>query len=91
MFLAAAQTAPSGGKRSPDILNKRVVTLASSEGSAYGAALLGMVGTGAFSSVPEACAAVIRETGTLTPGNQTVYERGHKTYRALYPAVKSAL
>ena len=87
-----------GGANSPvwrqilsDVLNKPVVTLASSEGSAYGAALLSMVGTGAFSSVPEACAAVIRVTDSIEPHNQPTYQTGHKTYQALYPAVKAAL
>ena len=50
-----------------DILNKRVVTLNTSEGSAYGAALLACAGTGAFASVEEACAASIREVDSVEP------------------------
>ncbi len=87
-----------GGAKSPvwrqilaDILNKQVVTLASSEASAYGAAILSMVGTGAFASVSEACTAVIRETDCIDPGNQAIYQHGHKTYQALYPAIRAAL
>src|SRR5439155_8988422 len=60
--------ASGGGARSAfwrqllaDILNKRVVTLETQEGSAYGAALLAMVAGGEYSSVPEVCRATIRE------------------------------
>ena len=45
-----------------DILDKRVVTLETQEGSAYGAALLALAGTGVYGSVPEVCRAAIRET-----------------------------
>jgi xylulokinase len=48
------------------ILNKRVVTLETQEGSAYGAALLALAGTGEYASVPEVCRAAIRE-GSGTP------------------------
>jgi xylulokinase len=92
--------ASGGGANSPfwrqllaDILSKRVVTLASQEGSAYGAALLGMVGTGEYSSVPEVCGAVIREVESIQPnaGTAGIYRSGHATYQALYPALRSAL
>ena len=36
-----------------DILGKRVVTLETQEGSAYGAALLALAGTGEYGSVPD--------------------------------------
>ena len=73
-----------------DILGKRVVTLETQEGSAYGAALLALAGTGAYGSVPEACAAVIRETSSVAPSaaQSEFYNRAHKTYQALYPALK---
>ncbi len=86
-----------GGGKSPfwrqvlaDILEKPVVTLETQEGSAYGAALLAMVGTGAYSSVPEVCRSVIRETGSVAPRSEesTVYQDGHSIYRSLYPALK---
>src|SRR5579884_4316202 len=48
-----------------DIFSKRVVTLESQEGSAYGAALLALVGTGVYGSVPECCRAVIREVDSV--------------------------
>ncbi|MCS6951780.1 MAG: xylulokinase [Bryobacterales bacterium] len=89
--------ASGGGARSAfwrqllaDILGKRVVTLASQEGSAYGAALLALVGTGVYGSVPEACRAVIREVDSVLPRphESQLYQRGHEVYRALYPALK---
>ena len=88
-----------GGAKSPfwrqmfaNVFGKRVVTLESQEGSAYGAALLGMVATGAFSTLPEACKATIRETDVVEPNAECAkYKTGHKTYQALYPAIKTAL
>ena len=73
------------------ILNKRVVTLATQEGSAYGAALLALAGTGAYSSVPEVCRAAIRETDSITPepAEALSYEKAHRLYQSLYPALKS--
>ena len=85
-----------GGAKSPfwrqmfaDVFGKRVVTLESQEGSAYGAALLGMVATGAFGSLSEACAATIREVDVIEPGtDRSIHAHGYKTYQALYPALK---
>jgi xylulokinase len=89
--------ASGGGARSPfwrqilaDVFGKPVAKLESQEGSAYGAALLAMVGTGEFSTVPEACAATIREAESVTPrvAESRTYAEGYETYRALYPALR---
>ena len=89
--------ASGGGARSAfwrqilaDVFRKRVSTLSSQEGSAYGAALLAMVGTGEFSGVEEACAATIREAGSVEPrqNEAQIYTRGHSVYTALYPALR---
>ncbi len=86
-----------GGAKSPfwrqtmaDVLAKPVVTLATQEGSAYGVALLAMVGTGAYSSVEEACRATIREVDTTAsrPAEVEFYSKSHKIYQAIYPALK---
>jgi xylulokinase len=86
-----------GGARSPfwrgvlaGILDKRVVTLENQEGSAYGAALLALAGTGAYGSVEEACAATIRETESVAPEAEDAryYRKAHSVYRALYPALR---
>jgi xylulokinase len=76
-----------------DVFGKPVVTLASQEGSAYGAALLALVGTGEFSSVPEVCAAVIHERETVLPrpAETSIYREGHKTYQSLYPAIRAVI
>jgi xylulokinase len=90
--------ASGGGARSPlwrqilaDVFAKPVATLESQEGSAYGAAILAMVGTGHFSSVPEACRALIRERETVEPRAEEskIYAHGHITYHALYPALRT--
>ena len=86
-----------GGARSPfwrqlfaDVFGRRVTTLASQEGSAYGAAILAQTGTGEFASVPEACRAVIREVDAIMPRpfESQLYRRGHEVYRALYPSLR---
>ena len=86
-----------GGAKSPfwrqllaNVFATRVSTLASQEGSAYGAALLAAVGTGAYASVPEACAATIREADSLAPqpAEAATYQRGYDVYRTLYPTLK---
>jgi len=58
-----------------DIFNKRVVTLETQEGSAYGAALLAM---------PQQPA--IREVESVEP--QKDYTKKHAIYKSLYPALK---
>jgi xylulokinase len=88
--------ASGGGAKSPvwrrilcNVLHKRLATLESQEGSAYGAALLAMVGSGEFADVPEACREAIRETGSISPdGEAAFYERGHRLYADLYPALQ---
>jgi xylulokinase len=71
------------------ILNKRVVTLETQEGSAYGAALLALAGTGAYGSVPEVCRATIRETATVSPAaDAAFYGKAHLVYQSMYPALK---
>lgn len=92
-----AVRASGGGARSPfwrsilaGVFNRPISTLQTQEGSAYGAALLGMVGSGQFSSVEEACRATIRERELISPDAElaAVYAPGHKVYQSLYPALK---
>ncbi|HOQ46397.1 MAG TPA: xylulokinase [Bryobacteraceae bacterium] len=73
-----------------DVFNKRVVVLETQEGSAYGAALLALVGTGEYASVQEVCRAAIREVDCANPdpARAELYARGHKVYQSLYPALK---
>jgi xylulokinase len=92
----ASIRASGGGARSrvwrqilADVFGKPVVTLASQEGSALGAAILAMVATGQYSSVAEASRAIVRETERLEPRPEEArsYAAGHAVYRSLYPAL----
>jgi xylulokinase len=72
-----------------DVLQVELATINTTEGAAYGAALLAAVGSGAFASVPEACQQVIRVTGVTRPGETTaVYDALYPLYRRLYPALQ---
>lgn len=87
-----------GGAKSPfwkqlfaDVFNKPVTVLETQEGSAYGAALLAMTGTGAFSNITEACQATVREVETVLPAvDANFYQRAHPIYQAMYPALKDS-
>jgi xylulokinase len=67
-----------------------MVTVNSTEGGAYGAALLGGVGAGAWDSVEAACDATIAVTGRDEPVAEwtKAYEELYPRYRELYPALK---
>ncbi|MCB9432410.1 MAG: xylulokinase [Ardenticatenaceae bacterium] len=88
--------ASGGGTRSPlwrqilaDVLGAELVTVNTTEGAAYGAAILAAVGVGAFASVPEACAQLVRVTGrTGVSPAVAAYEKQYQLYRQLYPALQ---
>jgi xylulokinase len=73
-----------------DVFAKPVVRLETQEGSAYGAALLALAGTGEYASVPEVCRAAIEELDSVSPRETEsgLYARQYKIYQALYPALK---
>jgi xylulokinase len=75
-----------------DVLQKSLWQVNIEEGPAYGAAVLAMVGTGAYSSVPEACRATIRPTTETVPNPATgaTYSRYYPLYRSLYPLLKES-
>jgi xylulokinase len=86
-----------GGARSPlwrqilaDVFAVELVTVNTTEGAAYGAALLAGVGTGAWTDVDSACQATVRETGSTIPRPEQAarYDEIYKLYRDLYPALK---
>lgn len=87
-----------GGGNSPlwrqmlaDLYGCPVKTTQSKEGPALGVALLAAVGAGLYSSVPEACKAVILPEKVQQPiaENTAEYERVYNVYKKLYPAMKS--
>lgn len=72
-----------------DVFEAELVTVNTSEGAAFGAALLAAIGTSTFSSVEEACSATIKITGATIPGPQSaIYNNIYPLYSALYPALK---
>jgi xylulokinase len=87
--------ASGGGTRSElwrqilaDVLEARIATVATEEGAAYGAALLGAVGAGWYPSVEEAAEATVQVTPAANPsGDVSRYQAAHATYRELYPAL----
>lgn len=71
-----------------DVLGVELVTVNTTEGAAFGAALLAGVGAGLYSSVPEACQQMIKITGSTFPsGEGEAYQEYYPRYRALYPAL----
>ena len=74
------------------VLEAELVTVNTSEGAAFGAALLAGVGSGAWVDVPAACRETIRITGQTLPVEEdaAVYRKVHPLYRELYPALKSS-
>jgi xylulokinase len=74
------------------VLNAELVTVNTTEGGAYGAALLAGVGAGAWSDVVSACKACIKITGSTQPDAAQVeaYQKAYELYRELYPALKGS-
>ena len=72
-----------------DVLGVELVTTTTSEGAAFGAALLAAAGLGQFNSVEHACQQAISVTGKTTPGkNHDLYQEIYPTFRSLYPTLK---
>jgi len=73
-------------------LEAELVTVNTSEGAAFGAALLAGVGTGTWADVPTACKETVKLTGqTLPDENQMkVYRKMYLLYQELYPMLKSS-
>jgi xylulokinase len=87
-----------GGARSPlwrqilaDVLAAELVTVNTTEGAAYGAALLAGVGAGAWPDVDGACQATVTLTGVTKPQPDAVatYQQAYTYFRQLYPALKT--
>jgi xylulokinase len=75
-----------------DIYGCDVHTLNSTEGPAFGVALLAQVGTGGFASVPEACEATIRAVDSthVEPRTKAYYDRAFPVYRQLYQDLRAS-
>jgi xylulokinase len=72
------------------VLESELVTVNTTEGAAYGAALLAGVGAGAWPDVPSACNATIKLTGSTLPKFDHIEEfrKSYTVYEELYPALK---
>ena len=72
------------------VLNAELVTVNTTEGAAYGAALLAGVGAGVWNNVASACKVCIQITGsTQTDASQVeAYKESFAVFRNLYPALK---
>jgi len=85
-----------GGTASPtwrqilaDVLGAELATVNTTEGAAYGAALLAAVGAGWFQSVEAAAQALVTATPVASPGLAApAYVERHALYREFYPALK---
>ncbi|MFL5732923.1 MAG: xylulokinase [Chloroflexia bacterium] len=86
-----------GGARSPlwrqilaDVLGVELVTLSTTEGAAFGAALLAGVAAGAWPDVKAVCDATVKLGESTKPDARAaaMYERLYPHYRALYPTLK---
>jgi len=85
-----------GGSKSPvwcqmvaDVLGLKVEKINASEGPAFGAAILAMVGAGAYTTVEEACGKLIQATDVFTPNQDaaTKYDMHYPIYTGLYAAL----
>jgi len=88
-----------GGAKSPawcqivaDILHLNVEKINATEGPAFGAAILAMVGVGHYATVEEACEKLIQATDIYTPNQITadLYDKHYPIYTGLYTALKDS-
>jgi xylulokinase len=72
------------------VLEAELVTVNTTEGAAYGAALLAGVGAMAWTDVPAACSAAVKVTGSTRPDPTQVeaYRKAYPLYCELYPSLK---
>ena len=86
-----------GGAKSPlwrkiiaNVLGLKVDMIESEEGPGYGGAILAAVGCGAFASVEEATAALVKIVDTLDPDPELTakYDARYQQFREIYPTCK---
>lgn len=88
--------ATGGGARSPvwlqilaDILEVELIAPQAEEGAAYGAAILAMVGVGAYPNLETAFQILPQVSKTVQPRPNPIYESAFKRYKVLYEALKA--
>jgi xylulokinase len=72
------------------VLERELVCVGTTEGAAFGAALLAGVGLGIWTDVRTACAQVVKTLDVVSPDPQqsAVYRGCHELYADLYPALR---
>ncbi|MCD7740598.1 MAG: xylulokinase [Ruminococcus sp.] len=90
MACGGGGTSPLWRSMLADLYDCPVKTVKSKEGPALGVALLALTGAGVYSSVPEACKAVVEVNKICEPNKENVpkYESYYQLYREIYPAIK---
>lgn len=87
-----------GGAKSPfwrqmiaDIFNIQVDTINSTEGPAFGAAILAAVGDGLFKDVNTACESLIKVVDSKFPKQEStiLYNKKYENFKKLYPILKN--
>lgn len=73
-----------------DVLGAELVTVNTTEGAAYGAAILAGVGVGAWPNAETACSTLIKIARPVLPDSKRAasYSLLHIQYKELYPALK---
>lgn len=91
--------ASGGGTKSPlwrqilaSVLEAELVTVNTTEGAAYGAALLAGTGAGNWADVSSACKTAVSITGSTRPDPEQVatYRQTYPLYQNLYPALRDS-
>jgi xylulokinase len=86
-----------GGARSPlwrqiqaDVYGREVEIVAAEEGAAYGAAILAGSGAGEWSSVEQACDAIVRVAKRIAPNQKdsATMRTAYESFRKIYPALR---
>ena len=71
------------------MLNAPLVNINTTEGGAFGAAVLAAVAAGVYADVPSACDAMIERGDEVSVGAEAdVYAERYEVYRTLYPTLK---
>ena len=75
-----------------NVLNVTVSSPVTEQGPSYGAAILAMVGSGAYNNVYDAVNNIVKIKSTVKPDIQTValYDKKYEIFKSLYPALKNA-
>ncbi len=72
-----------------DVLQTELIAPKAEEGTAYGAAILAMVGVGAYPNLETALNMFAQDSIVVQPQANLLYEVGFKRYKLLYDTLKA--